>query len=397
LTDLTGLVSEKLQLHNDNGIFPHRSIKSKDELWEKLMRFHAEGTMMGCSSNGAVEREIIIDGEKTGIMSNHAYSLLDMIELQRPDKGDENSRKFSRLLRIRNPWGQLEWRGKWADDSEQIEEHKELIDQMIASKEEDERWIPGENDGTFLMCFKDFREIFNSIFMCVDFPNERSGVRFINKCTAYTSGGTPSPLTEEKKKLWAKNPQYTMTLQKEAELFISLAQEDGRLIPGLKFPYLEHIHPVCFTISVKPKDKAKLDLFDPKALKCVSNVKEHREVTHRITLLPGEYVLVPSTKDAGQLGNYYLSIYFNCEKKFMKIERVGNKDDPALLIEEEEEDYHVEKTRLELVKKRLKGVIFNSDKIDDITDAEVEEKGRGMMETVKYNKNSARHLKLMKK
>jgi hypothetical protein len=33
LTDMTGLVAEKLQLHDPNGLFPHKSIKDKEELW----------------------------------------------------------------------------------------------------------------------------------------------------------------------------------------------------------------------------------------------------------------------------------------------------------------------------------------------------------------------------
>jgi hypothetical protein len=37
--------------------------------------------MMGCSVNGDVEREVIIDGMRTGIMTGHAYSIIDIFEL----------------------------------------------------------------------------------------------------------------------------------------------------------------------------------------------------------------------------------------------------------------------------------------------------------------------------
>lgn len=49
-------------------------------------------------------------------MSGHAYSLNDNFELY--DEEMENPRKTHRLLRVRNPWGRGEWKGKWSDDSE---------------------------------------------------------------------------------------------------------------------------------------------------------------------------------------------------------------------------------------------------------------------------------------
>ena len=68
---------------------------------------------MGCSVVGDVERQIVIDGFKTGIMTGHAYGIIDVFEI-------ESSVKVHRLLRIRNPWGEMEWKGKWSDFSEEI-------------------------------------------------------------------------------------------------------------------------------------------------------------------------------------------------------------------------------------------------------------------------------------
>lgn len=68
--------------------------------------------MMGCSAEGATEGFIEIDGISSGVMTGHAYSLLDVIELpylaEDADKKKKN-RGFHRLLRIRNPWGHGEW------------------------------------------------------------------------------------------------------------------------------------------------------------------------------------------------------------------------------------------------------------------------------------------------
>ena len=65
---------------------------------------------MGCSVVGDVERQICIDGFMTGIMTGHAYGLIDLFEIE---TGPNKQRR--RLLRVRNPWGEMEWLGKWSD------------------------------------------------------------------------------------------------------------------------------------------------------------------------------------------------------------------------------------------------------------------------------------------
>lgn len=52
--------------------------------------------------------------------------------------------------------------------------------------------ILGENDGTFLMSFKDWREIFTNLFICIDFPNHYTGRRILGAWTEELSGGVPS-------------------------------------------------------------------------------------------------------------------------------------------------------------------------------------------------------------
>lgn len=99
-----------------------------------------EGCMMGCSVVGDVEREIMIDGQKSGIMTGHAYGLLDAFELNDPNM--VNARKKHRILRIRNPWGSKEWTGKWGDKSIELQtKYRHLLDKYVQSiKDEDERF-----------------------------------------------------------------------------------------------------------------------------------------------------------------------------------------------------------------------------------------------------------------
>lgn len=62
------------------------------------------------------------------------------------------------------------------------------------------------------------------------------------------SGGTPLKNTPANNQLWAKNPQYVLDLKKDMDLFISLGQPDGRLMPGETYPFPDNIHHVMFSI-----------------------------------------------------------------------------------------------------------------------------------------------------
>lgn len=53
-----------------------------------------------------------------GILKGHAYSIIDVFELSAPESS--NYHKSHRLLRIRNPWGNKEWNGKWSDKSDKF-------------------------------------------------------------------------------------------------------------------------------------------------------------------------------------------------------------------------------------------------------------------------------------
>ena len=102
------------------------------------------------------------------------------------------------------------------------------------------------------------------------------------------------------------------------ELYITLGQVDGRLIPGSKHPYKDIIHNVMFSIFNADDGADTLEKFDAKKIardingkKTMSKIMEYREISHRFSLNAGRYVIVPSTKTAGDYGKYYLNIYFS--------------------------------------------------------------------------------------
>lgn len=50
------------------------------------------------------------DSQKSvsGVVQGHAYTFLNAIHLN-------NSDHFERIVQLRNPWGKVEFKGKWSD------------------------------------------------------------------------------------------------------------------------------------------------------------------------------------------------------------------------------------------------------------------------------------------
>ena len=133
--------------------------KNPEDLWKKLMDAEAKEFVMTAGSDnlsGGSDAYIA----KIGICGSHAYSMLAVYQLffdgetyTRVGEGEEYT---DRLVKLRNPWGQGEWKQEWSD--------------------EDERWTPelkealgftGEvEDGIFFMPWERFLEFYSDVQIC---------------------------------------------------------------------------------------------------------------------------------------------------------------------------------------------------------------------------------------
>eukprot|EP00300_Choanocystis_sp_HF-7_P009557 c16499_g1_i3.p1 GENE.c16499_g1_i3~~c16499_g1_i3.p1 ORF type:complete len:791 (+),score=218.02 c16499_g1_i3:199-2373(+) len=78
-----------------------------------------------------------------GLLANHAYGILQLMELE-----------GHKLVKLRNPWGKGEWTGRWSDDSPL----------WTPSLKQASGW-KDEDDGIFFMAWEDFHAEFGSVFM----------------------------------------------------------------------------------------------------------------------------------------------------------------------------------------------------------------------------------------
>ena len=226
--------------------------------------------MMGCSADGGTESNIVVDEEDTGLKSGHAYAIINIIEL--PCQECENYHKSHRLLRVRNPWGYGEWQLKWSERGDEKEKLKKHMDQITKYFEglkakglEVEDYDPEADDGTFFMCYKDWRRVFNNLFVSIKFPADWSGRRARAEWNDNTAGGFPLKKTPEQFVSYAKNPQFRITLNRSGgaptELFITVGQVDGRLIRGYKYPFKEVVSPFNVCLFNLAQGEEKLEKF----------------------------------------------------------------------------------------------------------------------------------------
>lgn len=123
---------------------------------------------------------------------------------------------------------------------DQVKEHYTQLREEALKKncEVPEEYVPGNDDGTFLMCYKDWRNIFGNLYICKDYSITCNGYYITSQFTTQTTSGILTN-SEESRKNFALNDQYIMKVKKEtgAKCFIQLTQRDGRLFRGEKFPY----------------------------------------------------------------------------------------------------------------------------------------------------------------
>ena len=123
--------------------FPSETIEHSEI--EKLDLFNQieEGNLsmlMTASSNENVDKE------ETGIEPGHAYTIIQAKKWEK---------KNIYLIRLRNPWGEGEWKGKYSDKSSVWK--KELIDYF---------GYCNKNDGVFWISIEDYMTYFRSTHIC---------------------------------------------------------------------------------------------------------------------------------------------------------------------------------------------------------------------------------------
>ncbi|KAH9519565.1 Calpain-1 catalytic subunit [Bulinus truncatus] len=311
LTDLTGGLTEHYDI---KGALPNLPSNIINILYKSLDRF----SLIACSIEGRAETLL-----GNGLMTAHTYCVTDLRRIL-------SGKLPVTLIRIRNPSGENEnWKGKWSERSQEW--------QQISPDNRAHLGLILRDDGEFWMEFEDFLANFDTLDVChfssdtpMDVQKRWHSLEFHGRwMDNFNAGGRPVLENTH----WT-NPQYLLKLSEIDEdeenvcsVIVQLMQKDRRKIKqkGEIFSY------IGFFVYQYEKGYSlplKKEFFDHHQEIANSGAFiNSRQITKRLTLPPGEYILVPCTWDANETADYYLRFFFErpnvveyCDEKAEKLD-----------------------------------------------------------------------------
>uniref|UniRef100_A0A8C9WJJ6 Calpain 1, (mu/I) large subunit a n=1 Tax=Scleropages formosus TaxID=113540 RepID=A0A8C9WJJ6_SCLFO len=299
--DFTGGVAEMYELR-----------KPPRDLYKIIGKALERGSLLGCSIDitSAFDMEAVTFKK---LVKGHAYSVTGLRQV-------DYQGQMEKLIRIRNPWGQVEWTGAWSDNSREWDE--------IDPSEREDLHLKME-DGEFWMSFQEFLRQFSRLEICNLTPDALSAdaASFWNTIKfhgTWRRGSTAGGCRNHPNTFWI-NPQYKITLLEEDDddpeddevacsFLVALMQKDRRR-------YRRHgqdMHTIGFAIyevkelSGRPRPGCqnihlKKDFFLAHSSCARSETFINlREVSSRLRLPPGEYLIVPSTFEPSKEADFVL-------------------------------------------------------------------------------------------
>ncbi|XP_012865686.1 PREDICTED: calpain-3 isoform X1 [Dipodomys ordii] len=313
------------------GVTEFFEIKEAPRDMYKIMRKAIErGSLMGCS----IDTIVPVQYETRmacGLVKGHAYSVTGLEEATFKDEK-------VKLVRLRNPWGQVEWNGSWSDGWK---------DWSFVDKEEKARLQHQvTEDGEFWMSYDDFIYHFTKLEICnltadalesdklQTWTVSVNEGRWVRGCSAGGCRNFPDTF-------WT-NPQYRLKLLEEDDdpddsevicsFLVALMQKNRRKDRKLG----ANLFTIGFAIYEVPKEMhgnkqhLQKDFFLYNASKARSKTYINmREVSQRFRLPPSEYVIVPSTYEPHQEGEFILRVFSEKRNLSEEVENTISVDRPV--------------------------------------------------------------------
>ncbi|KAM4617445.1 calpain-1 catalytic subunit [Discoglossus pictus] len=298
--DFTGGVTEWYELK-----------KAPTDLYNIIQKALDRGSLMGCSIDitSATDMEAITFKK---LVKGHAYSVTGAKEVSYRGQ-------LTKLIRMRNPWGEVEWTGAWSDGSAEWN--------SVDPSQREELRIKME-DGEFWMSFQDFLREYSRLEICNLTPDSLKA-RNIRKwnTTLYSGswrkGSTAGGCRNYPATFWV-NPQFKIKLDEEdhdddygsetgCTFLIALMQKNRRK----EKRFGKDMETIGFAVYEVPREflgqagvHLKRDFFLSNASQARSEQFINlREVSTRHKLPPGEYIVVPSTFEPNVEGDFVLRVF----------------------------------------------------------------------------------------
>uniref|UniRef100_A0A673LVV7 Calpain-1 catalytic subunit n=1 Tax=Sinocyclocheilus rhinocerous TaxID=307959 RepID=A0A673LVV7_9TELE len=284
--DFTGGVTEMYELK-----------KAPADLFSIIGRAIERGSLLGCSIDVSFDQEAVTFKK---LVKGHAYSVTAVEEVVY--RGN-----MTKLVRIRNPWGEVEWTGAWSDDSREWDNVDRSVRGRLQNRSE---------DGEFWMSFSDFLREFSRLEICNLTADALQAGQVKKWSTSlyqgeWRRGSTAGGCRNFPATFWI-NPQFKVTLkhpdspgQSDCSFLVALMQKDRRK----KRREGQDMETIGFAIY-ESGVHLKRDFFLTNASSARSELFINlREVSSRFQLPAGEYIIVPSTFEPQKEADFVLRVF----------------------------------------------------------------------------------------
>uniref|UniRef100_A0A671LS90 Calpain-2 catalytic subunit n=1 Tax=Sinocyclocheilus anshuiensis TaxID=1608454 RepID=A0A671LS90_9TELE len=291
----------------------HELAKAGPNLFKIILKALSWGSLLGCSIDitDSADSEAITSQK---LVKGHAYSVTGADEVEY--RGD-----LTKLIRIRNPWGQMEWTGAWSDGSSEWRQISDNDREKLSCKAE---------DGEFWMSFSDFLHHYSRVEICNLTPDALSDDS-INKWALskfdanWRKGSTAGGCRNYPNSFWM-NPQFLIKLEEQDDdptdnevgcsFVVGLIQKNRRKMRKVG----EDMHTIGFAIyEFAGQRNVHLDcnFFQRHASAARSETFINlREVCSHFCLPPGEYLIVPSTFEPNKDGDFCVRVFSEKQAEF---------------------------------------------------------------------------------
>ncbi|XP_036979794.1 calpain-2 catalytic subunit-like [Acanthopagrus latus] len=308
--DFTGGIAERHELRNPD---PH--------LFKIIKKALERGSLLGCSIDitSASDSEAITYQK---LVKGHAYSVTGADEV-------EYRGRIEQLIRIRNPWGQVEWNGAWSDNSSEW---------RSVSRDDRERLTNRSEDGEFWMSFNDFLRKYSRLEICNLTPDALTSNEYKKWAETefeetWRRGVSAGGCRNYPNTFWM-NPQFVIKLEdvdddpddgeEGCTIIVGLMQKNRRRMRKMG----QDMETIGFAIYELPEEysgKRQVHLKRNFFLRNSSKARSEtfinlREVCTHFCLPPGEYLIIPSTFEPDKNGDFYVRVFTEKQADFQEID-----------------------------------------------------------------------------